>query len=130
MLSKKEKEIIPKSTLEKLVFKQHFSQTYSPNVISNLEINHGKDLVRNIYESYLATIKVRKIQIEQMKAEFDQVNKFFLWKNSKNPIKRILKWIYFQPKMRVDYESEFIPFWSEVLECSPAMTAFFLSKNS
>ena len=130
MLSKKEKQIIPKTTLERLVFKQHFSQKYAPQVIPSLEARHGKDLVHNIYQSYISTIQIRKLQIQQMKEEFNQINNFFLWKNSKNPFKRILKWIYFQPKMRVDYESEFLPFWCESLECSPSMVAFFLSNNS
>ena len=130
MLSKKEKKINPKSPLEKLVFKQHFNQKYNPHIIPAFESRHGKDLTLSIYQSYLETVEIRKIQIQQMKKEFNQVNNFFLWKNSKNPFKRISKWLYFKPKMRVDYESEFLPFWCSVLECSPSMVAFFLSKKS
>ena len=127
MLFKKEKETIPKNSLEHLVFKQHFSYNYKPDVLPFLERQHGKDLVHSLLDSYKKTIEFRKTQIEEMKIEFENINKFFFLKHSKNPIKRVLKSFYFKKKMRVDYEEEFLSFWAKELECSPSLASFFMT---
>ena len=121
-------DIQPKTFLEKIVFMDHFAKKYSPEAFLEFKTKHP-EITASVSISYKEDLEEKKELIKKMKKEFEMVNQFFLHKHSKNPLKRLMRRFYFKKRMLVDYETEFLDYWSFELRLSPFVISFLLTNS-